>query len=104
MLEALVETAKNIEEDDPVILEFAVVLTNGEVTMYKIVECKIKVKSTCFMINKELVLEPEPQVPRGAAAFLNDLHKIMADRVGEPGERHHPSWSSLGCWGRRRQT
>jgi hypothetical protein len=50
-------------------------------------------KSTCLTITKELVLEPEPEVPRGAAAFPNNLHKIRGDRVGEPRENDniHPS-------------
>jgi hypothetical protein len=43
-------------------------------------------KSMCLMITKELVLEPEPEVLRGATAFPNDLHKIRGDRVGELGE------------------
>jgi hypothetical protein len=38
------------------------------------------------MITMELVLEPEPQVPRGAATFLNDLLKIRGDHVGELAE------------------
>jgi hypothetical protein len=44
------------------------------------------------MITKELVLEPEPKVPRGAAPFPNNLHMIRGDRVGEPGENDdiHP--------------
>jgi hypothetical protein len=47
----------------------------------------------CLTITMELVLEPEPEVSRGAAAFPNDLHKIRGDHVGEPGENDgiHPS-------------
>jgi hypothetical protein len=47
----------------------------------------------CLTITMELVLEPEPEVLRGAAAFPNDLHKIRGDHVGEPGENDgiHPS-------------
>jgi hypothetical protein len=72
MLKALVETVEDVEDKDLVIdkrpqigrsvshgLEFVVVLAHEEVTMYKIVEGSIKVKSTCLTITKELVLEPE---------------------------------------------
>jgi hypothetical protein len=54
--------------------------------LYKIVEGSIEVKSMYLTITKELVLEPEPQVSRGVATFLNDLLKIRGDRVGEPVE------------------
>jgi hypothetical protein len=52
--------------------------------LYKIVKGSIEIKSTCLMITKELVLEPEPQVSHGAATFPNDLLKIRGDHVGEP--------------------
>jgi hypothetical protein len=60
------------------------------------VEDNIKVKSTCLMITKELILELKPQVSCGAAAFSNNLLKIRGDRVGELGEddniHHDPAW------------
>jgi hypothetical protein len=50
----------------------------------------------CLTITMELVLEPEPQVSHDAAAFPNSLHKIMGDRVGEPGQddgiNPDPAW------------
>jgi hypothetical protein len=61
------------------------VLAHREVALYKIVQGSINVKSMCLTITKELVLEAEPEVSRGVAAFPNDLHKIRGDRV-EPGE------------------
>jgi hypothetical protein len=54
--------------------------------MYKVMEGSIKVKSTCLVITKELVLQGEPQVARGMATLLNNLLKISGDRVGEPAE------------------
>jgi hypothetical protein len=66
--------------------EFVAVVAHGEIALYKIAEGSIKVKSTCLMITKELVLEFKPQVSRGVAAFPNDLHRIRGDRVGEPGK------------------
>jgi hypothetical protein len=99
MLEALVETTEYVEDEDPVVdkqpqigqsighaLEFAAILAHREVSLYKIVEGSIEVKSMYLTITKELVLEPEPQVSRGVATFLNDLLKIRGDRVGEPVE------------------
>jgi hypothetical protein len=50
----------------------------------------------CLTITMELVLEPEPQVSHSAVAFPNSLHKIMGDRVGEPGQDNDinpdPAW------------
>jgi hypothetical protein len=50
----------------------------------------------CITITKELVLEPKPQMSRGAATFLNDLQKIRGDHVGVPtkddGIHPGPAW------------
>jgi hypothetical protein len=62
------------------------VLAHGEVSLYKIAKDNIKVKSMCLTITKELVLQTEPQVPRGTTTFPNDLLEIRGDRVGEPAE------------------
>jgi hypothetical protein len=69
VLEALVEAAKNVEDEVPVIdgrpqvseginhaLELAAILSHKEVTLYKVAEGSIKVKSTCHTITEELVL------------------------------------------------
>jgi hypothetical protein len=73
MLDVLVESAKDVEEENSIIdkrshigqsichaLELVLVFTHREAILYKIEEGNIKVKSTCLVIIRELVLETEP--------------------------------------------
>jgi hypothetical protein len=74
-------------------LKLVAVLSHSEVTLYKVGEDSIKVKSMCLTIIEELVLQGEPQVAHETATLPNNLLKIGNDRVGEPANDNsiHPS-------------
>jgi hypothetical protein len=69
------------------------VLSHREVTLHKVAEGSVKVKSMCLAIIEELVLQVLPYVACGVATLPNDLLKISCDCVGEPVEDDsvHPS-------------
>jgi hypothetical protein len=109
MLEALVQLAKDVEDEDLVFngcaevsqivghgLELAVVLIDREVTLNKSMKGSIKVKSTLLTVTEKLVLDGELEVARRATAFPDHLVKIRRDGVADPVEddavHPNPPW------------
>jgi hypothetical protein len=97
MLEALVQTLKDVEDEDPVFngcaevsqvvdhgLKLAALLIDWEVTLNKSTKDSIKVNSTLLMVTEKLILDGEPEVTRRATGFPDHLVKIRWDGVTDP--------------------
>jgi hypothetical protein len=111
VLEALIQSPKDVEDKDPVIngcaevsqivnhyLEHAAILIDREVTLNKSMKDNIKVKSTVLTVTEKLVLDGEPEVTHRATAFPNYLVKIHRDGVADPVEDDavHPNPHRIG--------
>jgi hypothetical protein len=94
VLEALVQSPKDVEDEDPVFnrcvevsqtvvhgLELAVVLIDREVNLNKSMKGSIKVGSTLLTVIKKLVLDSKLEVTCHTTAFPDHVVKIHRDGV-----------------------
>jgi hypothetical protein len=99
VLEALVQSPKDVEDEDLVVdgqaevgqtidhgFELATVLRHREVALNKIVKGNIKMKSTLVTVAEKLVLDGKSQMVRRAVAFSDHLVKLRRDGVADPVE------------------
>jgi hypothetical protein len=111
VLEPSVQTAEDIEDEDPLVdrraevgqsirhvLEFAAVLAHGEIALDKVTKSSVKMKGALLAVTKKLVLDSEPQVARGGTTLLNDLMKLRGDGIADPVEDDavHPAPARIG--------
>jgi hypothetical protein len=111
VLKPWVQAAEDVEDEDPVIdrrpevgqsirhvLELAVVLAHGEITLHKVTEGSIKVKGALLAVFEKLVLDSQPQVARSGTTFPNHLMELRGDRVADPIEDDavHPAPARIG--------
>jgi hypothetical protein len=99
VLEVLVQSPKDVEDEDLVVdgraevgqtidhgFELATVLRHREVALNKIVKGNIKMKSTLVTVAEKLVLDGKSQMVRRAVAFSDHLVKLRRDGVADPVE------------------
>jgi hypothetical protein len=92
VLKPRVQAAKDVEDEDSVVdrrpevgqsirhvLELAAVLAHGGITLHKVTEGSIKVKSALLAVTEKLVLDSQPQVARSGTTFPNHLTKLRGD-------------------------
>jgi hypothetical protein len=77
--DSVIDTRPEVGQSIHHVLELAAVLAQGEITLHKVTEGSIKVKSALLAVTEKLVLDSQSQVARSGTTFPNHLMKLRGD-------------------------